>query len=335
MKKKFLNYAILLLVTGIVLYFSLKDNYKEIMDVVVTLDKRWLFAGFFLIGCYWFFKAIALKAIIRKFKPDYRFRTAFKFILQINFFNAITPFSSGGQPFEIFYLKKEKIKLADVTTIVIEQFVVYQVALVSLGLIAIGANNIFHIFPSNSVLKNLVTIGFIINTLVTVILFMLAFTTKTNKFIIEKFVTLGHKLKLVKNKEQKLEKINAYINDLHDGTKRLLENKISFICMILANFVGLVCLYLVPLTILYATGDFTSFNGLESVVASAYVMLIGSFVPIPGGTGGLEYGFINFYGNFIKGSVLTAMMITWRFITYYIPMIIGAIAVNIKKRVKQ
>ena len=64
-------------------------------------------------------------------------------------------------------------------------------------------------------------------------------------------------------------------------------------------------------------------------------MLIGSFVPIPGGTGGLEYGFINFYGNFIKGSVLTAIMITWRFITYYIPMIIGAIAVNVKKRVKE
>ena len=104
--------------------------------------------------------------------------------------------------------------------------------------------------------------------------------------------------------------------------------------MILANFIGLVCLYLVPLAILYATGDYTSFNGLQSVVASAYVMLIGSFVPIPGGTGGLEYGFINFYGNFIKGSVLTAIMITWRFITYYIPMIIGAIAVNAKKRVR-
>lgn len=335
MKKKIFNYLLLASVTIIVLYFSLKDNYKEIMDVVITLDIKWLLVGFFLISCYWFFKAIALKSIIKKFKPGYRFRTAFKFILQINFFNAITPFSSGGQPFEIYYLKKDNIKLADVTTIVIEQFVVYQVALVSLGLIAIGANQIFHIFPSNSVLKNLVTIGFIINTLVTVVLFMLAFTTKTNKFIVEKFVNLGYKLKLIKNKDKKLEKINNYINDLHDGTKKLLENKKSFIFMILANFVGLVCLYLVPLSILYATGDYNSFNGLESVVASAYVMLIGSFVPIPGGTGGLEYGFINFYGNFIKGSVLTAIMITWRFITYYIPMIIGAIAVNIKKRVEE
>lgn len=332
MKNKYFNYIILLIVTIIVLYLSLKDNYVEILKVVSTLNKGWLLVAFILINCYWFFKAIAVKKIIKKFKKDYRFRHAFKFILQINFFNAITPFSSGGQPFEIYYLKKENIKLADVTTIVIEQFVVYQVALVALGLIAIIANNIFGIFPNSSVLKHLVTLGFIINTLVTVVLFMLAFTTKTNKFFVNKMIDIGHKLRIVKNKEEKQEKVNTYIIDLHDGTKKLLENKLSFIGMIVANFIGLICLYLVPLAIIYATGNYDSVNGLTCIIASAYVMLIGSFVPIPGGTGGLEYGFINFYGYFIKGTSLTAIMITWRFITYYIPMVIGALAVNIKKR---
>ena len=335
MKKKIINYLLIFVVTILVLYFSLKDNYSEIMDVLKTLDKKWLFVAFLLICSYWFFKAIAFDKIIKKFKKDFAFKKSFKFILQINFFNAITPFSSGGQPFEIYYLKREKIKLADVTTVVIEQFVVYQIALVLLGLIAIILNNIFGIFPNNSVLKNLVTIGFIVNTLVTVVLFLLAFTTKTNKFIIDKVIKLLHKLKIVKNVEQREEKFNNYINDLHDGTKKLLENKIDFIEMILANFIGLICLYLVPLAILYSTGDFTSFNGFESIISSAYVMLIGSFVPIPGGTGGLEYGFVKFYGNFIKGSVVTAIMITWRFITYYIPMIIGAIAVNVGKKVKE
>lgn len=333
MKKKFLNYIVLLLVTVLVLFFSLKDNYKETLNVVGSLDKRWLLVAFLLIVCYWFFKAIAFDNIIKKFKKDFRFRNSFKFILQINFFNAITPFSSGGQPFEIYYLKKEKIKMADVTTIVIEQFVVYQVALVLLGLIAIITNNIMHIFPNNSILKNLVTIGFIINTLITVVLFLLAFTTKTNTFIITKVIHLLNKLKIVKDEKAKKEKFTTYIKDLHDGTKKLLENKIEFLSLILSNFVGLICLYLVPLAILYATGDYTSINGLQSIICAAYVMLIGSFVPIPGGTGGLEYGFMQFYGYFIKGSVLTAIMITWRFITYYIPMVIGAIAVGVKKRV--
>ncbi len=60
-------------------------------------------------------------------------------------------------------------------------------------------------------------------------------------------------------------------------------------------------------------------------------MLIGSFVPIPGGSGGLEYGFIVFYGNYIGGPKLTAIMLLWRFVTYYFGMIVGAINLNMRK----
>ena len=68
------------------------------------------------------------------------------------------------------------------------------------------------------------------------------------------------------------------------------------------------------------------------IVTSAYVMLIGAFVPIPGGTGGLEYGFISFYGNFITGPSLNAIMLLWRFITYYFGMILGAIILGLRKK---
>lgn len=332
MKNKVLNCILLILVTILVLYFSLKDNFYDTLNILKTLNKWWLLVAFLLIISYWFFKSIALYKIIKNFKKDYSFKKAFKFILEINFFNAITPFSSGGQPFELYCLKKEKIKMADATTIVIEQFVVYQIALVFLGVIAILSNFIFHIFTNNVLLKNLVTIGFITNILVTVVLFLLAFTKKTNKFIVNKIIHFLYKIKIVKDEEKKREKLNNYINDLYDGTKLLLKDKVNFMFMIIVNFFGLICLYLVPLALLYSTGDYTSFNGFVSIISSAYVMLMGSFVPIPGGTGGLEYGFVQFYGNFIKGSILTAIMITWRFITYYIPMVIGAIAFNIRKR---
>lgn len=335
MKNKIINFILLLSATTLVLFFSLKDNYKEIINIIKTLNSTWLLVAFLLIVIYWFFKAIALHMIIKNFKKDYTFLKAFKFILEINFFNAITPFSSGGQPFEIYSLKKDKIKMADATTIVIEQFVVYQIALVILGVIAVLINFLFNIFPDNSILKHLVTLGFITNTVITLVLFLLAFTKKANKVIIKKVIGLLHKLRIIKDDEKLLKKFNKYINELYDGTKMLLKDKKSFISMIVMNFVGLISLYLVPLALLYSTGDYTSFNGITSIIASAYVMLIGSFVPIPGGTGGLEFAFIKFYGNFITGSVLTAIMISWRFITYYIPLIIGAIAFNIRKKEKK
>ena len=102
--------------------------------------------------------------------------------------------------------------------------------------------------------------------------------------------------------------------------------------MILVNLIALSFLYIIPMFVLFAMGDFSSLNVFNTIITSAYVMLIGSFVPIPGGTGGLEYGFVKFYGTFIGGSVLTSIMLIWRFITYYFGLIIGAIAFNVKGR---
>ena len=78
--------------------------------------------------------------------------------------------------------------------------------------------------------------------------------------------------------------------------------------------------------------NFTSMNIADSLVSSAYVLLIGSFVPIPGASGGIEFGFLNFFNNFLGRGALTAVLIVWRFITYYFGMIIGALAFSLEKK---
>ena len=145
--KKVASYSILILFTIIVLYFSLKDHYLEIIKEIVNINKGWLLVSFFLIFGYWFFKAIVLSKIAKHYTEDYSFKKAFRLIVEVNFFNAVTPFATGGQPYELYSLKKNKIKLADATNIVIQRFIVYQIAIVLLGTLAIIYNHTFHIFP--------------------------------------------------------------------------------------------------------------------------------------------------------------------------------------------
>jgi len=61
-------------------------------------------------------------------------------------------------------------------------------------------------------------------------------------------------------------------------------------------------------------------------------MIIGSFVPIPGGTGGLEYAFVHYFGFFIVSAPLVAAMLVWRFMTYYLMMSVGGVMLLFKKR---
>ena len=98
---------------------------------------------------------------------------------------------------------------------------------------------------------------------------------------------------------------------------------------VILNFLGLVCLYITPLFIVYALGDFKSFNVISTLTSSAYVMVMSAFVPIPGASGGVEYGFTQFFGNFLGETVTKTALLLWRFITYYLGLIVGAVVFNI------
>lgn len=333
-KNKKLNIVILIIITILVLFFSLKDNFKETINQIITMNMGYLLLAFLLIILYWIFRSYPMYSFCKKMNKDFKYLSSFQLNLRTQFFNAITPFATGGQPYQIYFLKCCGIDYASSTSIVLENFIVYQIALVVLGILALLSNQIFHIFGKNQLLQNLILLGFVINALVIIIMFVVAFSEKLNKIIINFGIKLLTKLRIVKDREKQLKKWNENIDHFHKCALTLLEDKKVFIFNILCNFLALCCLYLVPLFILYSMRNFTAFNAGIALVTSSYVMLIGSFVPIPGGTGGLEYGFVQFYGNFITGSKLSAMMLVWRFITYYFGLIVGAIALNIKK-VKQ
>ena len=332
--KRILSILLIIIFTTLVLYFSLKDDYKVVVDTLLGLNKWCLLIGFFLVGTYWFFKSMVMWIMTHHFKKEYRFRQAVRMTIETNFFHAVTPFSTGGQPYEIYSLKKAGVKIVDSTNISIQSFITYQIALVSLGTIAIICNFFFNFYPSNAVLAKLVTIGFIANFLVIVGLFILTFEKKLSKKLVNLFLTILSKLRIIKNKKEKKEKIESYLNDFHEGATILLENKLEFFGCIMLQLMALIAEYLIPFILIIGSG-ITYVNPLIVIVTSAYVMLIGSFVPIPGGTGGLEYGFVAFFGNFIKGGGLNAIMLVWRFITYYFGMILGAIVLSFKKEKKK
>lgn len=332
-KKQILNIVLLIGITGLVLFFSLKDQFQEILYQILHLNLFWLITAFFLIFLYWIFRAISLYTVIQKFKPSYTFASSFRLTLVTQFFNAVTPFATGGQPFQVYSLKKDGISITSGTNIIMQNFIVYQVALVLLGILAVLYNSIFHVFKEATILKHLVTLGFMINTLVVVFLFLIAFAKKMNRLILKYAILLLSKLHLVRDKEQKLKEWNTYIETFHTGAKRLLADKKMFTFTVLANFISLLCLYLVPLALLYGMGHY-EINVMNCLASSAYTMLMGSFVPIPGGTGGLEYGYTKFFGNFVKGPILNASMLLWRGITYYLGLTVGAIALNMKQKRK-
>ena len=104
-----------------------------------------------------------------------------------------------------------------------------------------------------------------------------------------------------------------------------------FVLGIILNLISLTFYYAIPLFLVYSLHDYNSMTFFTSVVASAYVLIIGSFVPIPGATGGIEYAFLEIFSSFLPTTSVRAVMIIWRFITYYLGMILGGILFSFHK----
>lgn len=323
------NGIIIAVVSIIVLFFALKDDFYEKINYLFSFNFWWLLGAILLVVLYWLLKAWVIKLCGKQINKKYTFKKSLKLTLDTQFFNAITPFSLGGQPYQVYRLKKQGFSLEQGMNIIIQDCIVYQIALILLGTIAIVSNYFFGFFPDNHLLKKLVLLGYLINLGVIVVLFFVAFNKKGNKILLDFAIKLGAKFKIIKNKEKFLEKSNKIITDFHQSATTLMKSKTHFINIILLNFIALTLLYLVPYTLIMGLG--LEINPFIAIVATAYVMIMGSFIPLPGGSGGLEFGFVRFFGVYIAGAKLSSIMIAWRFITYYLGLIVGAISLGKKE----
>ena len=328
------NTILLLMITMIVLIVLLKDDYKSILNALSSMNVLFILIAIFFFFLSIFFKSLSNYITINK-KEKISLKEAIKHDVIIQFFNGITPFSTGGQPMEVYMISEHNIGVIEATNISIQSFIFYQIALVLYGLLAVTYNYAFHLFPKTEFLRKLVLLGFLINTLVAVGLVIILVSKKLTKKIASFLIDVLSKIKIIKDKDKTKEYLFNKLDKFHESASQLRHRKGLLLKGVALNFLSLTCLYIVPLFVVFSLGDFTSLNPLSTITSSAYVLLIGSFVPIPGASGGIEYGFLQFYGNFLGQDVISAVLIVWRFITYYLGIIIGALLFSLEKKVKE
>lgn len=314
------------------MYLALKDDFNTTIKYLSTVNLLWIIVGILVFGLYLIFQSFSLHIFMKGIDKNYKFKDTILLIFSAQFFNAITPFSSGGQPFQMYLMKKQGIKLTDSGNVLLQNFIAQQLSIILMGTFSIVINKVFNIIPQDNMLRKIVVIGYIVNIVVLLILFMLSYAKKTNTDLFNKILNFVFKFKFIKNKNNLKEKLLNKIDEFYEGSSYFKKNMRKLFRATLYNVISLVLYYVIPLFVFYSIGEFNSITTLESIICSGYTYLIGSFVPIPGGTGGLEYGFIQFFQGFTVGATLSACMILWRFITYYFGMIIGAISLLFYKR---
>lgn len=328
--KKILPKLILFLILTIVVIiviFSLNDI-KEIGNVLKNVKINWLMMAFLFLFMYMILYPMSLY-ILGKSKEEGN--VGYKDSLMIGsmeyFFNGITPFASGGQPFQIYSYRKIGVSLHRASGIILMNFVICQIAIVFL---CIGSLFFFKELTNGvTYLEVMIIVGLAMNIFIFA-LFCSVGLSKTVRRILSKFVGWILNLKIFKGKLCRfVGAFDEYCAGAQATFKALLNQKLKFAACVLLKLLGLLCYYAIPFFILLALGIEVTVSKLPLIIAmTTFSIAMTCYIPTPGATGGIEFAFRQLFVTIIpaiSGSIATSGLLLWRFITYYFLMLVSFI----------
>ena len=314
--------VIVLVAAGSIAAAFLADGPEKIFTSLADADKRWLAAGAGCMLIYWALESGCLHLAARKAWPGQRLGNSVVTSMIGQLFNCITPFASGGQPIQAFHMTRSGMPVGKATSVLLAKFIVYQtvLALYSAAVLIFEYRN----FAENiDGFSKLALIGFAVNAAVVVVLFCVGFFPKITGGFFQSCLLILAKLRIVRNPEAAGAGIDREISTFHQGFTELRRERGVMSAMAVMTVFQLTAFFLVPYCVLMALG----IRGLQvgHVVASAaFILMISSFVPLPGASGGAEGSFYVFFKMFFKasGSVSVAILL-WRMFTFYLPIVVG------------
>lgn len=247
-------------------------------------------------------------------------RVARRTVLLGKYYDSVTPAAIGGQPFQIWYMHKNAgIGKGMATTIPIIGMISNQIGFIIVASIAFlfGSLSI-----NNAVLMATACFGLLFYAFWPIAILIATFLPNTTAELINLIVKFLAKIHIVKDKEQAIKKVSDGVNEYAKCVKQILKTRGLFLREILLSVCFHLLISMIPFFVLTAFGGAVDF--LPCLVTTIAVTSAVYFVPTPGNAGAAEGTFFVVFSALSSGYIFWAML-TWRFFSYYIYIIIGAI----------
>lgn len=247
------------------------------------------------------------------------------------FFGNLTPMMMGSTPAQIYRLTKAGQNVGEAGATQFTRFIVYQFGLVVWGAILLAARMPFFLerYSDVQALTVLCLFSFGGHVMILIMIFAIALMPKTVIRVAHWGLTV---LARVGVSTAKVDRWRSFVDgEIYSFSEKFKLSAGHFNSMALTVVITMLQLgffYLVPYFIMLAFGKH-DVDFLSVMAASAFVQLLSSAVPLPGGTGGAEGGFALFLGHFY-GEAATAGYLLWRLITFIAPTILAAPLLGLK-----
>lgn len=330
-KKTIISILIVLIITAVVfvILFSFND-FNNTIKLIKTVNGVEMGKAVLCLVIYAVLWPMSLCFIAKQNRFNAKFFDVYLIGESEHFFNAITPFATGGQPVQVYLFTQKQVKASDSTGIIVSNFIAFMIAS---NIYAIASLVFYGKFSENFDASTawMIGLGFAMN-LFTLVFMILVATSKKIRDLLKKLMLQICKIKFIgKHLSKAVPAFEKYCENAQSAAKRIFSHKTSFVGAILLKMLALLFYYAIPYYILKALGADFGFKMMPYIIlASAFAITTMVWVPTPGGTGGIEFAFKTIFTASLFGALAGDIgftgMILWRALTYYLLMILSAIA---------
>ncbi len=291
-KKGIVNTIIFLFFISLTFFVIFKeDNVGEIFKIIQKVDIKFIAIAILCMCCFILSEGINIARTLKLLGCKVNFINSIKYALVGFFFSSVTPSASGGDPMQLYYMKKDGLPIGHSALALLTEFSSFQFVTVIIALIGFIIN---YNFIQNSVgnIKYLLLIGVAINVAILAIILLTIFSNKIIHILLNlvcKILEKLHYRKVASFKEKCLEQIQEY----KAGSKLLKRNKKILFKIILTTIVQIVLYHSIPY-IIYLSFGLNEANFLQFLSLQAVLYISVSSIPLPGAVGASEIRFYEY-----------------------------------------
>lgn len=235
------------------------------------------------------------------------------------FFCAVTPSASGGQPMQVYYLRKKGIPVSVSSMALVVMAIAFKLTLVIPGVLLLVFGHGF-LAEHLGGMMFLYYLGLLVTGGWTVFLILLMLRPRLARSILIWGMSVLEELHLLKNREERQTSLEVAMDLYRDTSEHIRRHPMLMLKVFAVALLRRCAILTVTWCVYWALG-LSGTSWLTVVLLQAVISICADMLPVPGGMGASEGLFLKVYGP-VFGSLALPGMLLSRGIGHYCQMLL-------------
>ena len=323
-RKNQLSYLFFIILAILAIYTVFQDNDMGMVAASLTKMKMsYLLTAALAALVFTMLEGVMIWYLLRGIQGTAKFKDCIRYSFVGFLYSGITPSATGGQPMQLYHMKRDGNDLSASMVVLMTVALVYKLVLVLMGIAMVlfgfpvlkeNLGNYLHLFY----------LGMFLNTALVVVLLVVMIFPGFARWMILRVENLLVRVRILKKSSWRTARISQFIESYQHAVQFLLRHQKQVAVVILATF-GQRCLVFILPYIVYRGFGLEGADALTILMIQMSIYLAVDMLPLPGAQGITELMYKRAFRDVFTVEYVVPSMCVTRGISFYFLLLFSMI----------